>query len=161
MSKRCFGFCRKKSKTIVEVKPSAPEVSNHLELNQENFPHPQNSESDLDDELEHIDNNEFELYERSSFIGTNRYLKPLATGFDKSRLRYFLGQDVNRIRQTSNSFDDPYFLKCVYSIVENTSSLLFLSLKSRLNASSDDLDELNGLIKWLRIEVWRICLRLE
>lgn len=160
---RCFNFSRKKTKSnkmtteiINSVETMSPSISRFAEIQQHGC---EFSASNLraDNNSNEIDYNQFELYERTGFVGTNDYRKPIVTGFDRTTPRNFLGQIKNRIiHQSPYRFDDPHFLKHISSIVENTNSLLFKSLKSRLMASNNDLDELNGLIKWLRLEVFNI-----
>jgi hypothetical protein len=69
--------------------------------------------------------------------------------FSGFKIRPFLSQDIAAIRAKGQNFDDKYFLKYIDSIVENPSSFLFVSLKSRLGSAAD-LKELNKLIKWER-----------
>jgi hypothetical protein len=71
-----------------------------------------------------------------------------------SAIKNFLEQDINKIRSRNKPYEDPYFIKTVSSIVENTESQLYLSLKTRLKAKS--LKELNALIKWNRTQVSQV-----
>jgi len=71
-------------------------------------------------------------------------------------IKPFLEQDINKIRARNKPYEDPYFIKTVSSIVENTESQLYLSLKTRLKAKS--LKELNTFIKWNRTQVNQVFL---
>ena len=153
MSTKCFNFGRKKPTIPTETKLAPTK----FELNHESFANQQQHGYD-NAKLDEFGNNQLELYERTGFVGTKDYRKPIPSGFELANVRYFLGQDASRIRRRTERFDDPFFLKYVCSIVENTSSLLFLSLKARLRATHNDLDELNHLIKWFRIEVRNDCI---
>lgn len=79
--------------------------------------------------------------------------KPIekSNNFEPDTVKLFLQQDCNRIRAKNKKFEDPYFLKYITSIVENTNSQLFVSLKTRLKVKT--LKELNDVIGWQRIEV--------
>lgn len=73
------------------------------------------------------------------------------TKFDPRNIKNFLDQDISKIRNKNRNFEDPYFIKYISSIVENTKSQLYLSLKSRLRCNN--LKELNKAIKWERTQV--------
>ena len=75
----------------------------------------------------------------------------ISSKFGPKDLKYFLSQDINAIRAKKKKFEDRSFLKTLSSIVENRDSQLFMSLKSRLNASKPS--DLMQLIKWKKIEV--------
>ena len=79
----------------------------------------------------------------------------LHTKVDSERVKNFLCQDIAKIRSMQNApFEDSYFVRYISSIVENTDSYLFVSLKTRLTrTSSPTIKDLNRLIKWERIGV--------
>lgn len=76
------------------------------------------------------------------------------TKYDPNNIKLYLDQDINRIRSRNKLFDDPFFIKYISSIVENTESQLYISLKTRLKC--DNLKELNKVIKWERTQVLNI-----
>lgn len=75
----------------------------------------------------------------------------IVSKFDPENLKKFLEQDIKKIRSKNIVFEDSHFIKYITSIVENTESQLYLSLKSRLRCK--DLKDLNKTIKWERTQV--------
>ena len=70
---------------------------------------------------------------------------------DFKEFKLFLNQNIQIIKGRKNKFLDSRFLTFISSIVEDEESPLYISLASRFKAKN--LNELNNLIKWKRIEV--------
>jgi hypothetical protein len=73
--------------------------------------------------------------------------------FDYQIKKSFLDQSISNIRLSNKIFEDSKFLPFISSIVESTDSQLYVSLVSRFKGKN--LIDLNNLIKWKRIKVFK------
>jgi hypothetical protein len=156
MPKKCLCFGRKKPKKSAQINAtdlmSSSFIVEDLEENESKISINSKSDEECQIDLQN-DAIHLELYERGVVTNSSANRNSIPTKFDLDTLKFFLCQDINRIRGKQRSYDDPYFLKHISSIVENTNSQLFLSLKTRLRTTRNSLEDLNSLIQWLRIKV--------
>lgn len=104
----------------------------------------------LDDSAVFLERNQSDeiLLERTQRKKKDTDTSQIDTRLSTKNIKRFLDQDIDKIRSKNRLFEDPFFIKYISSIVENSHSQLYLSLKSRLKCNSTK--ELNKAIKWER-----------
>ena len=147
----CFGFGKKIPKNVLDKFQS---------LKTKKINSNANSVEDLPISHFIVENSDLMCHEEENFsskvtestpVECKQVAEQIEIEFNQTKLRLYLDQNINEIRDKIELFEDEHFLRDVSSFVEDINSGLGLSLAARFKTKN--LKELDSSIKWQRTKV--------